>query len=195
MVIKHSPVKHTIFLLLALWYEGFFIYSLYNYLTSTSPSKDGGFFFFSLVMAAAGLVFIIRCIRRLFLDSTIISIDRQGITYHFSGFLTSKTYRIPLQSIVRARYNQDTDESEISLWLDKDFHQYENFHHPRHHIYAYPDSRLISLVFKRKRLKELENLGLDKLIYQYQQGGPTTDQPAASVDETKPNTDGDSVFF
>ena len=46
-------------------------------------------------------------------------------------------------------------ESEISLWMEDGFHDFAAFNHPRHKIYAYPDSQLIGIVFKRNRLKLL----------------------------------------
>ncbi|MBP2620527.1 hypothetical protein ACVRXQ_06340 [Streptococcus panodentis] len=200
MIIKHSPLKQLFFIFIALWFGSFAVWSAVDYLISSNPHKDTSFFALSLLTAAFFLLLLILAIRRLTVQSTILSIGSSCICYHYSGLLSAKTYRIPLEQISHARYNQDSEASEISLWMEDGFDDFSVFNQPRYKIYAYADSRLISIVFNKKRLKELENQGLNELLNQYKYGyRPTepaakTQQPAVSSDSPE-DTGGDSVFF
>lgn len=150
MTIKHSPVKNILFLLISLWFGVFSALAAVDYLTSSNPYKDTSFFVLSLLVAAFFLLLLIFAIRRLTIHATILSFDHEYVTYHYSGLLSAATYCIPMQQISHARYSRDSEESEISLWMEDGFHDFAAFNHPRHKIYAYPDSQLIGIVFKRK---------------------------------------------
>lgn len=192
MTIKHSPIKSSLLLILNLFIAVCSIFALIDYLFSTRPYKDSSFFTLCLIGLVVSSAFFILYIRRLTLQATIIALDHEALTYCWSGLLGAKTYRIPLEQIYRSRYDQDVQASEISLWMGPDFDRYADFHHPRHRIYAYPDSGLISLVFKRRRMKELEHFGLDQLIGQYQQSRPEREQTTPR-DSRSRNQDG--IFF
>ena len=100
-----------------------------------------------------------------------------------------------MQQISHARYSRDSEESEISLWMEDGFHDFAAFNHPRHKIYAYPDSQLIGIVFKRKRLKLLEDHGLNSLIYQYKYNSPSQIPTVTPQSTTDSQNNSDSVFF
>ena len=195
MTIKHSPVKNLIFILISLWFGGFSAWAAVDYLTSSNPYKDTSFFVLSLLVAAFFLLLLIFAIRRLTIHATILSFGHEYVTYHYSGLLSAATYCIPMQQISHARYSRDSEESEISLWMEDGFHDFAAFNHPRHKIYAYPDSQLIGIVFKRKRLKALEDHGLNSLIYQYKYNAPSQGLDASSRPMTDSKTKSDSVFF
>ena len=195
MAIKHSPVKNLIFILISLWFGGFSAWAAVDYLTSSNPYKDTSFFVLSLLVAAFFLLLLIFAIRRLTIHATILSFDHENVTYYYSGLLSAATYCIPMQQISHARYSRDSEESEISLWMEDGFHDFAAFNHPRHKIYAYPDSQLIGIVFKRKRLKVLEDQGLNSLIYQYKYCTPSQGLDASSRPITDSKTKSDSVFF
>ena len=195
MTIKHSPVKNLLFILISLWFGGFSAWTAVDYLTSSNPYKDTSFFVLSLLVATFFLLLLIFAIRRLTIHATILSFDHEYVTYHYSGLLSAATYCIPMQQISHARYSRDSEESEISLWMEDGFHDFAAFNHPRHKIYAYPDSQLIGIVFKRKRLKALEDHGLNSLIYQYKYNAPSQGLDASSRPMTDSKTKSDSVFF
>ena len=195
MTIKHSPVKNILFILISLWFGGFSALAAVDYLTSSNPYKDTSFFVLSLLVAAFFLLLLIFAIRRLTIHAPILSFDHEYVTYHYSGLLSAATYCIPMQQISHARYSRDSEESEISLWMEDGFHDFAAFNHPRHKIYAYPDSQLIGIVFKRKRLKVLEDQGLNNLIYQYNYSTPSQGLDASSRPMTDSKTKSDSVFF
>ena len=192
MTIKHSPVKNILFILISLWFGGFSALAAVDYLTSSNPYKDTSFFVLSLLVAAFFLLLLIFAIRRLTIHATILSFDHDYVTYHYSGLLSAATYCIPMQQISHARYSRDSEESEIGLWMEDSFH---DFDHPRHKIYAYPDSQLIGIVFKRKRLKVLEDQGLNSLIYQYKYSSPSQSPTATPQSTTDSQSNSDSVFF
>ncbi|MBF1698613.1 MAG: hypothetical protein HXO86_07230 [Streptococcus cristatus] len=195
MTIKHSPVKNILFILISLWFGGFSALAAVDYLTSSNPYKDTSFFFLSLMVAAFFLLLLIFAICRLTIHATILSFDHEYVTYHYSGLLSAATYCIPMQQISHARYSRDSQESEISLWMEEGFHDFAAFNHPRHKIYAYPDSQLIGIVFKRKRLKVLEDHGLNSLIYQYKYSSPSQSPTATPQSTTDSQSNSDSVFF
>ena len=195
MTIKHSPVKNLLFILISLWFGGFSVLAAVDYLTSSNPYKDTSFFVLSLLVAAFFSLLLIFAIRRLTIHATILSFDHEYVTYHYSGLLSATTYCIPMQQISHARYSRDSEESEISLWMEDGFHDFAAFNHPRHKIYAYPDSQLIGIVFKRKRLKLLEDHGLNSLIYQYKYNSPSQIPTVTPQSTTDSQNNSDSVFF
>jgi len=79
--------------------------------------------------------------------------------------------------------------------MEDSFHDFAAFNHPCHKIYAYPDSQLIGIVFKRKRLKVLEDQGLNSLIYQYKYSSPSQSPTATPQSTTDSQSNSDSVFF
>lgn len=79
--------------------------------------------------------------------------------------------------------------------MEDSFHDFAAFNHPHHKIYAYPDSQLIGIVFKRKRLKALEDYSLNSLIYQYKYSTPSQIPTATPQSTTDSQSDNDSVFF
>ena len=100
-----------------------------------------------------------------------------------------------MQQISHTRYSRDSEESEISLWMEDGFHDFAAFNHPRHKIYAYPDSQLIGIVFKRKHLKLLEDHGLNSLIQKYKYSTPSQSPTVTPQSSTDSQTNSDSVFF
>lgn len=100
-----------------------------------------------------------------------------------------------MQQISHARYSRDSEESEISLWMEDGSHDFAVFIHPRHKIYAYPDSQLIGIVFKRKCLKVLEDHGLNSLIHQCKYNTPSQSPTATPQLITDSQSNSDSIFF
>ncbi|MDO4668095.1 MAG: hypothetical protein Q4A90_09705 [Streptococcus sp.] len=177
MSIKYSKVKYCLLLILACLLTFFYGIAILEDITP-----------FRVLFFITGLVFIQWFFRRLNSQNIFITIDGQNFTYYFSGPFSRTTYVVPISQISNSRYSQDSSLSEISLWVDESFTDFARFNHPRHKIYAYEDSRLICVIFKKGRLQELENQGLNYLLFH----GFENKMETTTQSQNEPT---DSIFF